>query len=75
MLNEQDLPEILGERPYQRRHHDAPVDAEQEPVNLPEHGNESPAEEPTAEKPPPVESGGDGALPEEDTLRSGSELS
>jgi cell division protease FtsH len=70
VLNEQDLTEILGERPYRRNHHDAPIDAEQEPVNVPERGNESPAEDA-----PPVESGGDGALPEKDTLRSGRELS
>ena len=70
VLNEQDLTEILGERPYRRSHHDAPIDAEQEPVNLPEQGNEAPGEEP-----PPVESGGDGApLSEEETLPRGGEV-
>jgi cell division protease FtsH len=70
VLNEQDLTELLGKRPYQRNHHDAPTDAEQEPVNISQQGNETPVEQP-----PPVESGGDGALSEEDTLSEGGGLS
>jgi cell division protease FtsH len=70
VLNEQDLTDLLGERPYQRAHYDAPTDAEQEPVNVPPRGNEAPPEQP-----PPVESGGDGALSEEDTLSQERKLS
>ncbi|MEP0547547.1 MAG: ATP-dependent zinc metalloprotease FtsH [Rhodothermales bacterium] len=69
VLNEQDLTDVLGERPYKRNLHDAPIDAEQSPVNLPPRGNEAPADLTSAE-PPPVESGGDGALPDEETLRN-----
>ena len=35
VLNENDLREVLGERPYQRHDHQAGVTAEGEPVNLP----------------------------------------
>ena len=35
VLNENDLREVLGERPYQRHDYHAGVTAEGEPVNLP----------------------------------------
>src|SRR5690606_9723044 len=59
VLNEQDLTDVLGERPFKRTGHDAPVNAEGEPVNVPKRGNEAPAA---------PEPGGDGAAVE-DPLR------
>ena len=61
VLNEQDLTGVLGERPYKRNVHDAPVNAEGEPVNVPKRAGES---VPTPEGLP----GGDGAVSEENTL-------
>jgi len=57
VLNEQDLIRILGERPYKRQDELTPVDAEQEPVDVPSPGAAG------GEGPPPVPppSGGDGS--------------
>ncbi len=64
VLNEQDLTDVLGERPYKRNMHDLPVNAEQEPVNVPKREDGA-----LAEAPPVEPGGGDGALPQDETLR------
>jgi cell division protease FtsH len=66
VLNETDLKEILGERPYKRPIYDRPVDAEQEVVNRQKPTGPARADD----DPAPVESGGDGALTEEDVPSS-----
>ena len=61
VLNENDLREILGERPYKRISHDAGVTAEGEPVNPHAHRPAGDGVASTAPTAPLGEVGGDGA--------------
>ena len=71
VLNENDLRDVLGERPYKRKTHEPGVTAEGEPVNTPPDGPASPpqgdglSDAPTPLGPSPglggADAGGDGA--------------
>ena len=64
VLNEQDLTDVLGERPYKRTAHDAPINAEGEPVHAPKR-------EGGPTRTPEGLPGGDGAVSEGNTLPGG----
>ncbi|MEM1042549.1 MAG: peptidase M41, partial [Bacteroidota bacterium] len=66
VLNENDLKEVLGERPYKRPIYDQPVNAEGEPVNDPGDTLNDPGDTLNGSATGNGSaSGGDGALPEE----------
>ena len=66
VLNENDLKGILGERPYKRPIYDRPINAEGEPVNDPNDGSVEAAEALAESQ---DVSGGDGALPDEQSVK------